>query len=94
MKQLTKIILILYIWSLTVFTVFFFPYQVFEKDSKEFIMEHQYLGKMNIAIHAPERMIEYYPEIPAYRNYVAKVILLSAVFGTALIAIKPKTDKT
>lgn len=89
-KRVVKVTILIYFWFLTIFTVFFFPFQFIDSDMKEPKIEHHFIGKANPYIHVDSNKLSYIPEKPAYLNYAGKTILLTALFVTVLILFKPK----
>ncbi|MBA7545169.1 hypothetical protein ES705_37533 [subsurface metagenome] len=99
LKQISirKWIVIAYIWCVTIFTVFFFPFEatIYDKygsvDYRFKRSDHRFIGIVRVQDRSISDTIKYQPQP---MNYAGKLFLITAVFGTALIIVKPKTEKT
>lgn len=95
-----KWIVIAYIWCVTILTVFLFPFEKIEyrKENSAFGTTYNYNFHKFIGI---DRLSEYTKDgnkyvvryTPLPLNHAGKLLLITAVFGTVLIAIKPKSKK-
>lgn len=80
---------------MTVFTVFFFPFQVLDKSSEgNTYIKHQFLGTRNMMYNVTDKFaLKAMPEKPFVLNYIAKVMIMTSTFASLYIIFKQQDRK-